>query len=244
MPAELVQVQQSRQAPRLEHSQVLSIEHEILTKSVNHDQDLSHVPRPGRRSWRSLPPHAAAMTTTSGAASTAAARGTDDSGGHCGAGDDRGPDHRSGRDHRSSGHHGRGRCRGRHHRVRRGVADRVVHGGRRGLHGGQPGRQRRRSASTPPRRSCSRSPRARRPTCSPRPTPPTWTSSPRPALNGTEPVIFATNLLTIIVAPGQPARHHRRRRPRQPRHQDRDLRAPRCPAATTPTRSSRRPASR
>ena len=34
-----------------------------------------------------------------------------------------------------------------------------------------------------------------------------------PGLNGSEPVVFATNLLTIIVAPGNPEGHHRCRRP-------------------------------
>ena len=63
---------------------------------------------------------------------------------------------------------------------------------------------RRRSASTPRRRSCSRSPRALRPTSSPRPTPRTWTSSPPPASTAPSRSIFATNLLQIIVAPGNP----------------------------------------
>ena len=64
------------------------------------------------------------------------------------------------------------------------------------------------------------------------------------SLNGTEPVIFATNLLQIIVAAGQPEGDHRRRRPRQAGPQGGAVRHRRCRAGRTPSRSSTPPGSR
>ena len=57
------------------------------------------------------------------------------------------------------------------------------------------------------------------------------------------PPAFAGNKLVIAVAPGQPRAHHRARRPRRARTSRSCWRRRRCPPASTPRRSSARPAS-